>query len=108
VPTKVISSGQPLTGKQFDALLLFLVRRRSRCDHTFRETVTWLKSQSAEVRMIIEKLVDLQAMCDCDVLEYVTAERWNRECSHLVEGPRIHGLVKWDQFIEQVLTEAGA
>lgn len=97
-----------LTNSQFNELSSYLEKQPCcQHEHTFRLTVGWLRVHNMDVQANLEKFMDLQTMCDCDVLEYLTDEAFEAKRNEPIKGSEIHGVAKWQAAIMGLLLEAG-
>lgn len=79
-----------------------------RCDNTLKHTLAWLvKHNISNIRTNIEKLYDLGAHCDCEVL-FNAASKWRDERHADITGPEYmdDGWIEWEERIDNVLLSA--
>lgn len=107
--TQTITRKHALTIRQF-AEMCSALEKQVCCpndQHSFKQALIWMRAHHVnDLQINLEKFVDLAVMCDCDLLEVLTDEQWEAEREKALEGPAIHGQVKWNEAILGLLLEA--
>lgn len=80
---------------------------RNGCSHTLRRTRAWLQKQDdVDVRANVEKMIDLGALCDCELLMNVTPSTWKTDREDVVSTSDIIGSVEAGELVSRIMLQA--
>jgi hypothetical protein len=97
-----------LTNEQFTMLYAHVNKlvNRSGCAHTLRRTRSWLQKQDVDVRANVEKMVDLGALCDCELLMNVTPAAWETDRETVVSAADVIGTAEAGALVSRIMMQA--